>query len=107
MLKDIGFDGGGLSFDLRLFLEDGDFYFCQDKGLSFKIFVDSVFRDCVRRDLDFFFSYSFLEQSLVNCERNDRMEFILFVKFIKILDLCVVCVDFDDSLCVVDSGFFK
>lgn len=107
MVKDNGFDGSGLSFDLILILEDGDFYFCQEKGLLFKIFVDSVFRDCVRMDLDFFFFRSFLEQSLVNCERNDRTEFILFVKFIKILDLCVVSVDFDDSLCVVDSGFFK
>lgn len=107
MLKDIGFDGGGLSLDSRLSSEDGDLHPCQDKGSPSKILADSAPRDCARMDLDFSSSRSSSEQSLVNCERNDRTESTLSVKSTKTLDSCVVSVDSDDSSCAVDSGFFK
>lgn len=107
MVKDNGFDGSGLSLDSILTSEDGDLHPCQEKGSPSKILADSAPRDCARMDLDFSSSRSSSEQSLVNCERNDRTESTLFVKSTKTLDSCVVSVDSDDSSCAVDSGFFK
>lgn len=107
MVKDNGFDGSGLSLDSILTSEDGDLHPCQEKGSPSKILADSAPRDCARMDLDFSSSRSSSEQSLVNCERNDRTESTLSVKSTKTLDSCVVSVDSDNSSCAVDSGFFK
>lgn len=107
MVKDNGFDGSGLSLDSILTSEDGDLHPCQEKGSPSKILADSAARDCARMDLDFSSSRSSSEQSLVNCERNDRTESTLSVKSTKTLDSCVVSVNSDDSSCAVDSGFFK
>lgn len=107
MLIENGFDGGGLSLDSRLSSEDDDLLPCQDKGSPSKILADSAPRDCARRDLDFSSSRSSSEQSLVNSERNDRMESTLSVKSTETFDSCVASVDSDDSSCAVDSGFFK